>query len=110
MEFNFTLPAGQENNWQGYSELQLFGTPSQSTGPKGPTISSTTVSGGNLILAGSGGTPGAAYAWLTATNLTTPLPAWTQDGAGTFDSSGNFSTSIPIKTTESARFFRLSTP
>ncbi|MGP8239749.1 MAG: hypothetical protein ACLQVW_30635 [Limisphaerales bacterium] len=110
VEFNFTLPAGQENNWQGYSELQLFGTPSQSTGPKGPTISSTTVSGGNLILAGSGGTPGAAYAWLTATNLTTPLPAWTQDGAGTFDSSGNFSTSIPIKTTESARFFRLSTP
>jgi hypothetical protein len=110
VEFNFTIPTGQENNWQGYAELQLFGTPSPAIAPKGPTISSSTVSAGNLILAGSGGTPGAAYAWLTSTNLTTPLSEWTQDGTGKFDSSGNFSTSIPITKTEEARFFRLSTP
>jgi hypothetical protein len=107
VEFDFALPSAQLNGWEGYAELQLFGTPSPS---KGPTISSSTVSGGNLILAGSGGTPGAAYAWLTSTNLTTPLSEWTQDGTGKFDSSGNFSSSIPIKTTEPARFFRLSTP
>jgi len=106
VEFNFTIPAGQENGWQGYSELQLFGTPS--TAPL--SITSTTVSGGNLILSGSGGTPGAAYAWLTATNLATPLPEWTTNITGTFNSSGDFSNSISITHTEPQRYFRLSTP
>jgi hypothetical protein len=110
VEFNFAIPAGQENGWQGYSELQVFGTPSQSSPPKGPTITSSTVSGGNLILAGSGGTAGAGFAWLTATNLATPLAEWTTNTTGTFDGSGNFSSSISIDRSEPDRFFLLSTP
>ena len=110
VEFNFTLPPLQENNWQGYSELQLFGTPSQAIASKGPTVSSTTISSGNLILMGSGGTPGAAYEWLTSTNLATPLAEWIADGTGTFSSTGSFSNAIPVKTTVPALFFRLSTP
>jgi len=110
VEFNFALPSGQLNGWEGYAELQLFGTPSQAIVPKGPTISSSSYSGGNLNLTGSGGTPGAAYVWLTSTNLTTPVAEWIQDGTGKFDSIGNFSSSIAVKTTEPARFFRLSTP
>jgi hypothetical protein len=106
VEFNFTIPAGQENGWQGYSELQLFGVPA--TAPL--QITSTTVSAGNLILTGSGGTPGAAYAFLTATNLATPLADWTTNITGTFNNSGGFSNSISITHTEEQRYFRLSTP
>ncbi len=106
VEFNFTIPAGQENGWQGYSELQLFGVPS--TAPL--SITSSTVSGGNLILSGSGGTPGAPYAWLTATNLATPLSAWITNSTGTFDSNGDFSSTNAINHAEGQRYFRLSTP
>jgi len=63
-----------------------------------------------LILAGTGGTPEAAFAWLTATDLTTPLPAWTTNSIGTFDGSGNFSNTISINRSEPERYFRLSTP
>jgi hypothetical protein len=106
VKFDFTIPAGQENGWQGYSELQLFGT----SGAAPLSITSTTVSGGNLILAGSGGTPGAGFAWLSSTNLSTPLSAWTTNTTGTFDSSGDFSTSIAINHSAPQLFFRLSTP
>jgi hypothetical protein len=107
VEFNFAAPdGGGENAWEGYSELQLFGTPSS----QALSISSSTVSDGNLVLVGSGGKAGAAYAWLTATNLTTPLSDWTTNTTGTFNSSGGFSNSISINQSEAQRYFRLSTP
>jgi hypothetical protein len=108
LEFNFAIPAGQENGWQGYSELQLFGVPTSSKPVL--TITSSTVSDGNLILAGTGGKAGADYTWLTATNLATPLPEWTTNTTGTFNSSGDFSNSISINRSEPQRYFRLSTP
>jgi hypothetical protein len=111
VEFNFTLPVGQENNWQGYSELQVFGTSTGGGGtqPKGPMIASTTVSGGNLVLAGTGGAAGAAFAWLTSTILAAPLSEWTTNTTGTFDSSGGFSTSIAITHSEPGQYFVLKT-
>lgn len=111
IEFNFTIPAGQKNDWEGYSELQVFGTPSQGGGggggSKGPTISSSGVSGGNLTVGGSGGTPGAGYAWLSSTNLAAPLSQWTTNSTGTFDSSGNFSGSLPISHSQPGVYFVL---
>jgi hypothetical protein len=109
VEFNFAIPAGQENGWQGYSELQVFGTPSSVVPPKGPTISSSGISGGNLVLAGKGGTPSAGFSWLTTTNVGLPLSEWTTNSTGTFDGGGNFSSSIPIDHSEPAQFFLLKT-
>jgi hypothetical protein len=107
VEFNFTTPdGGGENAWEGYSELQVFGTPSTPA----LSITSTTVSGGNLVLVGSGGKADAAYAWLTTTNLATPLSEWTTNTTGTFNSSGGFSNSISIDKEVPQQFFRLSTP
>jgi hypothetical protein len=108
VKFDFTQPAGQENGWQGYSELQVFGTPT-SSGPTPPTIGTSVVSGGNLHLTGTGGTAGAGFAWLSSTNLATPLSLWVTNTTGTFDGSGNFSTSIPVVTGEQQVFFRLVT-
>jgi len=75
-----------------------------------PVVNHPVVSGGSLILTGSGGTAGAGYTWLTTTNLTTPIALWTTNAVGNFDGSGNFSNAVPISTSTPARFFRLRTP
>jgi hypothetical protein len=110
VKFDFTQPPGAQNGWGGYSELQLFGAPTSVVTSTGPTITSSVVSNGYLVVAGTGGAPGASYAWLTAANLQTPLSAWSTISTGTFDGSGNFSGSIPINHSEPQRYFRLSTP
>jgi len=100
--FDFLNPAG-ENGYSGYAEFQIFAaTP--------PTINRPTVSGGNLILTGTGGTPGGSYVWLTSTNLATAIASWTTNTTGTFDGSGAFSNAIPINHAELDRFFLLRAP
>ncbi len=66
------------------------------TGATGPVISSPTVSGGNLILSGTGGTAGSPYSVLTTTNLTLPLTEWTQVATGTYSATGTFTNAIVI--------------
>jgi autotransporter-associated beta strand protein len=72
-------------------------------------ITSSTVSGGNLVLQGAGGPPGTTYSWLTSTNVAAPVSTWTTNSTGVFDSNGSFSNAFPT-TTLPARFFRLKTP
>jgi autotransporter-associated beta strand protein len=67
-------------------------------------------SGSNLILTGAGGTPGGSYTLLTSTNITTPLAAWTTNSTGFLNGSGGYSNSIPVNTSERARFFDLRMP
>ncbi len=98
--------ANVENGWSGYSEIQVFGVPS--TGAV--SIASPTVSGGKLVLTGSGGVPGGTYSWLTSTNVAAPVSMWTTNTTGVFDTQGNFSNAIPVNTSEPAAFFRLKTP
>jgi autotransporter-associated beta strand protein len=74
------------------------------------TMSSPSVSGGNLVLSGSGGSSGGTYSVLTATNLLTPLANWTTNVTGVFSSNGAFTNSIPITKTKPAQFFLLKTP
>jgi autotransporter-associated beta strand protein len=75
-----------------------------------PSFKPITVSGGKLILTASGGTPGAGYTLLTATNVTTPLSAWMTNMMGTLDGTGAFSNGIPVNTGEPERFFRVRVP
>lgn len=70
----------------------------------------TSVSNGNLVVTGTGGTPGSAYSLLTATNLLTPLADWTTNISGVFSSTGTFSNGVPINATNPAQFFMLKTP
>ena len=78
--------------------------------PTPPTLGAPKVSSGSLILTGTGGTPNSGYTWLTSTNVTAPLPAWTTNLQGTLDGSGAFSNAIPINSTKPAQFFRLRLP
>ncbi len=105
VKFDYTNPAG-ENGYSGYDEIQVFGVP-----PAAAPISihSPTVVSGNLVLTGTGGTPGAGYTWLTATNAATPRSQWTTNSTGTFDGTGSFSNSIPVGS-GAGRFFLLRVP
>lgn len=77
--------------------------------PTPPMFGAPYVSGGNLILTGTGGTPNAAYTWLTTTNLSAPIN-WTTNSTGTLDGTGAFSNAIPITATPPASFFRMRLP
>ena len=75
-----------------------------------PRVNPPTVAGGNLVLTGAGGPPGASYTWLTSTNVAAPLAFWKTNSTGVFDSSGGFSNAFPINHSVPGLFFELRTP
>jgi hypothetical protein len=106
---DFTTPAGVPNGYSGYSEISVFGLPSTTAPPPtSPKIAVSMISGGNLILTGTGGTPNSPYTWLSTTNLTPPI-TWVTNTTGTLDGTGAFSNSIPVGSLP-ASFFRLRIP
>jgi hypothetical protein len=109
IEVDFTTPPGVPNGYSGYSEISVFGSPSTTAPPPvSPKISSVVMSGGNLILTGTGGTANSPYTLLSTTNLTPPI-TWFTNTAGTLDGSGSCSNSIPINPLP-ASFFRIEIP
>jgi len=104
IKVDFTTPAGVPNGYSGYSEISVFGSPTPAV-VLPPVVSSPSVSGGNLIMTGTGGTPFAPYILITTTNLLTPLANWTTNTTGTLDVNGAFSNAIPINPSLPASFF-----
>jgi T5SS/PEP-CTERM-associated repeat protein len=76
----------------------------------GPKFTGVSLSGTNVIISGTGGTPNAPYAVLTATNVITPLSNWVSIATNLFDSSGNFSFTNGIAPEIPQRFFRIRSP
>ncbi|HEV2438233.1 MAG TPA: hypothetical protein VG077_19760 [Verrucomicrobiae bacterium] len=74
-----------------------------------PVLGAPRISGGNLILTGTGGTPDSSYTWLQTTNLAPPV-IWTTNLTGTLDGAGSFSNSIPVQNRPGGVFFRLRLP
>jgi hypothetical protein len=109
VKFDFTTQTGGlDNGYSGYAEIVLQGV--NLAAPTAPTVNPPTVSGGNLILTGTGGTPNRAYTWLTTSNVALPLSAWTPSVTGVLDGTGSFSNAIPVNTQETGRFFKLAIP
>jgi hypothetical protein len=109
VKFDFTPQGIQDFSWSGYTEIILQGTNLSSTILIPPTFSRPTLSGGNLILTGSGGTPNTGYTLLTTTNLTPPV-VWTTNTTGSLDNSGSFSNAISVTAPPPAKFFRIRLP
>jgi len=109
VKFDFTPQGAQDYGWSGYSQIVLQGT-NLTTPLIPPLVTRSTISGGNLIVTGTGGTPNLGYVWVTATNLFTPFTNWTVAATGTLDASGALSSSIPVNATNPAAFFRLWVP
>jgi autotransporter-associated beta strand protein len=74
-----------------------------------PYLTSVTLSGGNLIISGTNGTPGQMFEVLSITNLATPLSNWTSLATNTF-TAGNFSVTNSIDSSESQRFYNIRVP
>lgn len=108
VKFDFTPQGTQDFGWSGYTEIVLQGSNLALTIP--PTIGSSKVVGGNLILTGTGGTPNSGYTVLTTTNLLTLLANWTVSASGVTDGSGAFSNSIPMNASQPDSFYRVRMP
>ena len=111
VKFDFTPQGSQGYGWSGYTEIVLQGTnvPAAALPTLPTTFTPPKVSGGNLILTGSGGTPASApYIWLSTTNLSAPI-IWTTNFTGNLNA-GAFSNAIPVSATNRAVFFRFIMP
>ena len=75
--------------------------------PSTPKINSVTLSGGNLILSGTNGTPNGTYTIVASTNVALARASWTPILTNTFNGSGYFSNSIPVTNTVPKDFFLL---
>ncbi len=74
-----------------------------------PLLGAVGISGSNLILTGTGGTPNSHYTWLATTNLSVPI-SWTTNSSGTLDGTGAFSNAMPMNASQPGSFFRLRLP
>jgi hypothetical protein len=75
-----------------------------------PGFGSIALSGPNIILSGTNGTPGTSFAILTATNIILPSSLWTTQAVGTFLIDGIFSYTNALNRGEPMRFYRIKTP
>jgi alpha-L-rhamnosidase len=107
--FDFTPQGTQDYGWSAYTEIVFQGANAPSAIVNPLVLAPPVFSGGNLIVAGTGGTPNGSYTWLTTTNLSSPI-LWTTNSTGTLDATGAFSNAIPVSATTHARFFRLRLP
>jgi autotransporter-associated beta strand protein/T5SS/PEP-CTERM-associated repeat protein len=94
------LPSGSGTFNPATGELTIT-----STGSLG--LNKPFVSGGNLIVTGSGD-PGTGYTLLSSTNVALPLAQWETSATGTFSGTGTLSNAIPVSSTN--RFFILRQP
>ena len=107
IKFDFTSPPS-ENGDCGYAQIAVLGAQNLAP-PSAPILGAPQLSGGNLILTGTGGPPNSDYTWLFATNLTPPT-IWITNSTGILNSAGSFSNSIPINSDTPGGFFRLQLP
>jgi hypothetical protein len=107
--YRLTFPNVVNSNNASYlevGEVEFLGVPGG--GVAQPVISTPKLSGGNLSISGSGGTPNGTYTVQTNASLT--LPNWGAASTGTFDGSGNFSVSLPVSSNNPRLFYRIKTP
>jgi autotransporter-associated beta strand protein len=113
--FSLSLPPGVSGTLvhdisiiPGYTTLALNVT---SIVPYTPPVTFTgvTVSGHNLVLSATGGTPGDPVTVLGSTSLTLPVAQWTTVATGNYDGNGNFTYTVTgaLNSGLSQQFYRL---
>jgi hypothetical protein len=76
----------------------------------GLTLCKPQRNGGNLVFNGAGGTPGALFVVLTATDVTAPLNLWQPIQTNSFGTFGEFTFTNTIDANVLEQYFRLRTP
>jgi hypothetical protein len=80
------------------------------SGTSQPVITSTVLSGGNLIFRGTNGTASGTYYVVTSTDVATPVNGWTPVSTNTFGPNGAFSVTNAVNPTTPKRFYLLKLP
>jgi len=75
-----------------------------------PPITSTSLSGTNFVLKGTGGLSGATYYLLASTNVAQSLADWPRLSTNVFAANGNFTNTIPMTAAPPQRYFLLQVP
>lgn len=90
------------------SALDSSGVLSVIAGASGPAISNnTSLSDGNLIFSGTGGTAGGSFYVLTTTNLDIPLTNWVTLSTNSFGANGSFSVTNAVTPGTPQQFYRI---
>jgi len=92
------------------SSLAVNGTLKVISAATPPHFNSPVLSGSTLTLSGGGGTPNANYILLASTNVALTVPSWDRVTTNQFDSSGNFSISMPVTPGVPQRYFLIQLP
>ena len=77
---------------------------------KFPFVTNVSLSGTNLILTGTNGSPTQTYYLLASSNLSQSLTNWPRVTTSLFDSSGNFAVTNPLSPGFTQRFYRIQVP
>ena len=80
---------------------------SSSVRRQSPHITNIGLSGTSLTLSATNGTAGGPWTLLQSTNVALSLSLWQTNTTGTFDGSGNLSTTIPNTATNRQEFYLL---
>lgn len=101
--FRFSLVA--TNGSAMTNAVGLLITPASSQ----PAFASAALSGGKLVMSGTGGVPYGSYYLLGSSNIAGPLSNWARMSTNRFDASGNFQlTNTPAPSAQT--FYRLQVP
>jgi len=92
--FGLVLPAGLKATLTNDTSISALALNVISYTPPPPVFGAPVVSGSDLVLSASGGTPGDAVMVLTTTNLALPLAQWTTNTTGVYDANGNFNYTV----------------
>ena len=74
------------------------------------TFDSLCMNKGDMVISGSGGTPGGTYQVVTSTNVILPMIQWLPVATNTFDVNGNFVFTNAVSLIEEQQFFRVHIP
>lgn len=111
----FDFPLYEDREGTAFAAPSAGGTAAD-TGPRlevflpPPSFKNVSAVGGNLLMSGNNGTPGANYVLLSSPDIALPLGSWTRVVTNQFDAAGNFSETQPISAGAAQRFYRLLVP
>jgi len=108
---SFTISPATPGSGLAWDTTQLnIGIIGVVAGTPQPVINSTIITGGNIILRGTNGTPGHSYYVLSSTNVAAPLNTWPSIATNSFDINGAFSSTNAINPATPKRFYLIKVP
>ena len=105
-----SLPAGYSGYLTNDTDQLMVGLVLTSAIHPRPVMTGLSLSGTNLVIAGTNGFANFPYRVVSSTNVSDPLSTWTVIGSGVFGPTGNFNFSTPVVPAVPQRFYSVVVP